>query len=131
MWFQLCDNPQPIEQLYADTGGLDQVRLYEVVLLPDGHLQLRLGLARFPDHPRPRWDPASNAVQATVSFWFLEGLTLEGWTGDTAGVLSLLRSGDRLAVAFAGEETRIEARCQAARIDRITPYMVWTEPDGG
>lgn len=127
MWFQHCDNPQAIAELYASGDGLDHVRLYEAVLLPDGHLQLRMGLARFPDHPRPRWEPQATAVQATVNFWFVEDLRLEGWTGDTPGVLSVLRTGDRLRLAFASESMRIEARCRSARIDRVSPYAVWAE----
>lgn len=121
-WYELCHNPQAIAELYTAGEGLDRVRLFEAVLGRYGLLRLRVELARFPDRPPARWGREANAVQATVDFWFVDDLQVDGWSDEAAGRLSLTRDGDRLRVAFESDTVRISARCVLARIDRFSAY---------
>lgn len=130
MWYENCANPQALRALYASSEGLDRVRLFAVVLRPDGRsVELRVELPRFPDHPPERWDPEANHVQVTLDLWSVEDLKLEGWTPESAGLLTLSPAGDALHLSFESQEVRITARCGAARIARVSPYSVWeSEP---
>lgn len=127
MWYELCENPQALQRLYDSGEGLDRVHLFEAVLMPDGGLQLRMGLPRFPDHPAPRWPAGANAVQVTVNCWELGGLRLQEWRGDVRGALSLSRGEEGLRLAFQSPRTRLECTCALARIDRVNPYSAWPE----
>lgn len=127
MWYEACENPQPFGEMYASAEGLDRVRLFEVILGRDGaRLRLRVQLPRFPDRPPARWSPEANAVQVAVDFWLVEELGIEGWSHAPAGLLSLVREGDGLRLAFDSPHVRIGARCALARIDRFSAY---TEED--
>jgi hypothetical protein len=130
MWSESCLNPQALRALYASCEGLDRVRLFTVVLRPDGRsVELRVELPRFPDHPVERWDPEATRVQVTLDLWSVAALKVEGWMPESAGLLTLSPDGDTLQLSFASEEVRITARCGAARIARISPYSVWeSEP---
>jgi hypothetical protein len=115
--------------MYASDEGLERVRLFAVMLRPDGRgVELRVELPRFPDHPPKRWDAEANRVQVVLDLWSVEELKIEGWTPESAGVLALSRDGDALRLSFKSEEVRITARCGTARIARFSPYTVW-EPD--
>ena len=124
MWYEACDNPQAFRELYASGEGLDRVRLFAALLHGDGpHLELRVELPRFPDHPPARWrDPEANRVQVTVQVWSVRDLRIEGWTPESAGLLTLDRASDGLALAFQSETVRINARCASAWIARFSPY---------
>jgi hypothetical protein len=130
MWYESCLNPQALRALYASGEGLDRVRLFTVVLRPDGRsVQLRVELPRFPDHPPERWDAEASRVQVTLDLWSVADLKIEGWTPESAGLLTLSPDGDALRLSFASEEVRITARCGAARIAGFSPYSVWeSEP---
>lgn len=126
MWHQSCDNPQAIRELYASGEGLDRVRMCAVILHGDGpHLELRVELPRFPDHPPRRWlEPEANRVQVTLQVWFVEDLRVEGWTPRSSGLFTLDRAGDGLALAFESEAMRITARCASAWIAKFFPYWM-------
>ena len=129
MWYELCENPQALRALYATGAGLDRVRLFAVALRPDGRgVELRVELPRFPDHPPPRWDAEANRVQVALDVWSVAALKVEGWTPESAGLLTLSRDGDALHLSFQSAEVRITLRSAAARIARISPYSVW-DPD--
>lgn len=130
MWYESCLNPQALRALYASGEGLDRVRLFTVVLRPDGRsVELRVELPRFPDHPPERWDAEASHVQVTLDLWSVADLKVEGWMPESAGLLTLSPNGDTLRLSFESEEVRITARCGAARIARISPYGVWeSEP---
>lgn len=130
MWYEVCLNPQAIRALYASGEGLDLVHLFTVVLRPDGRaVELRVELPRFPDHPPERWDADATRVQVTLDLWSVADLKVEGWTPESAGLLTLVPDGDALRLSFESEEVRITARCGAARIARFSPYSVWeSEP---
>jgi hypothetical protein len=123
MWYKACENPHAFSELYASGEDLDRVELFEVTLHPDGrHLRLRVQLPRYPDHPPGRWHPEANAVQVVVDFWSIGDLTIEGWSHEAIGQLTLARDGDGLRLAFASDAVRITARCESARIDRFHAY---------
>lgn len=126
MWYESCDNPQALRELYASGEGLDRVHLFSVALRPDGRsVELRVELPRFPDHPPGRWDPQADRVQVTLDLWCVEALKVEGWTPESVGLLTLSRAGDSLHLSFASEAVRITARCGMARIARFSAYSVW------
>lgn len=123
MWYEACMNPHAIERLYSSGQGLDRVELFELCLDREAtHLQLRVQLPRFPDHPPARWGAEANAVQVTVSFWSIDDLRLEGRSGEAIGDLSLSREGERLRLGFASDTVRLSAWCELARIDRFSAY---------
>lgn len=123
MWYERCENPQALAQLYASGDDLDRVELFEVALRPDGrHLRLRVQLPRYPDHPPRRWHPEANAVQVVLDFWSVDDLRIEGWSDAAVGLLTLARDGGGLRLAFASDAVRITARCALARIDRLRAY---------
>jgi hypothetical protein len=130
MWYESCDNPQGFRELYASGEGLDRVRLFVAILHGNGpHLELRVELPRFPDHPPKRWrEPDADRVQVTFHVWFVEDLRIEGWTPASSGLLRLERAGDALALAFESETVRITARCASAWIAHFSPYRMG-DPD--
>ena len=122
MWFDFCDNPHAFQRLYDSPEGLDRLRLFEIVLRQESHLQLRFALPRFPDHPPPRWSSEASEAQVVINCWLVEGFRLEGWAGESAGTFSLERHADRLNVAFLSQAVRLECSCRGARIDRFDAY---------
>lgn len=123
MWYDSCHNPQALHALYDSGEGLDRVRLFAVTLRPDGpHLELRVELPRFPDHPPARWHPEANRVQVAVDIWSVEELKVDGWIPESAGQLTLSRAGDALELAYESDAVRISARCSGAMIARFSPY---------
>ena len=131
-WFERCDNPEAVRALYDSGEGLDRVRLVELRLgQHDPHLWLRVELPRFPDRPPARWHPEATVAQATVAFWFVEEVRLEGWSGDAEGTLSLVRADGGLRMAFESGAMRLAARCLGARVDGFGAHAVWPPDDAG
>lgn len=130
MWYEACDNPRALRELYTSGDGLERVEMFGVTLHREGtRLGLRIQLPRFPDHPPARWDPHASAVQVTVDFWFVRDLQIEGWGHSNVGVLSLVREEDGLRVTFDSDAARLSARCDAARIDGFSAYTDETAGD--
>ena len=126
MWFQQCDNAQALERLYDSAEGLDQLRLFEVVLGPESHLRMRLALPRFPDHPPARWIPEATEAQVEVDCWFVEQLELDGWRGESEGTLAIERGEGKLRISFTSSEVRLRGVCAGARIRGFEAYATET-----
>jgi hypothetical protein len=126
MWFEHLDNPHAFAQLYDSPEGLDRLRLFEVILRQESHLQLRFALPRFPDHPPARWGAEATEAQVVVNFWSVEELQLDGWRGESPGRLAIERADRALRISFVAEAVVLEARCAGARIDRFEACA--TEP---
>ena len=131
MWYESCENPQAFRELYDSGEGLDRVRMFAVILHENGrNLEMRVELPRLPDHPPERWlwrEPEADRVQVTLQVWFVEDLRIEGWTPGSAGLLTLARAGDGLALAFESEAVRITTRCASAWIAKFSPYYMGDE----
>jgi hypothetical protein len=123
MWYERCENPHALHELYASGDGLDRVELFEVTLQREGsRLRVRLQLPRYPDRPPARWSPQANAVQVTVDFWLVRDLEIEGWGDGSIGILSLTGEAGELRLAFESDATRLRATCRVARIDHFSAY---------
>jgi hypothetical protein len=124
MWYTCCENAKAIEALYSVPPDLSLIELHEVLMQRDGpRLQLRFDLPVFPDRPPPRWSDEATVAQATVDFWGVSNLRLEGWETSNRGELTVERLPDGvLLVAFESPVSSLHCRCSLARIASVTAY---------
>ena len=124
MWHERCRNAQAIATLYESVEGLDRVELFEATLKRDtGSMELRVQLARYPDHPPAKWDAQSNAVQVRLEFFGVGDLRIEGFGRDNVGRLIVEGAERGLLLRFDAPSMRLTARCDVAQVNGISAYI--------
>lgn len=123
MWYQFCENPLALTNLFAADPADHPVEIHGVRLARDGaRVQLQIELPTFPERPHPRWEAGANTLQVEVDLWGVTDFEMAGWGTDNVGTFTL-EGGQPMRFTFASKQARFSGRCSMARIGRVSAYL--------
>src|SRR5262249_14358812 len=131
---ELCDNPGALLDLYHQPPPLDPFHATELMLMhysPSLHLTGVLPTAPDKARPQPRGEPSR--VQITLGIFGLSDFTLDGWSGEARGTLSLTpqTGATRIALAFRSAESAFRGLCRSLTIEAVRLRPGTAEPVRG
>ncbi|WP_041267173.1 Imm50 family immunity protein [Geotalea daltonii] len=123
MWYQFCENPRSITEIFGNEPVGNPVEIHSVRLHQDGPLiQLQIELPTFPEKQQPRWPIGANTLQVELDLWGVTSFEQVGWGTSNIGVLSLERE-DALKFTFVSNHSKFSGSCIVARIGKVSAYI--------
>lgn len=122
-WNDLSLNPRVVLAYYSEPPALESVEVHSVKLHRDGPtLEAMVELPDFPDKPSHRWHPSSNAARASLRFFGVQNLRVEGWQATNVGRWIIEPNSAGVKFEFRGNGVVLAGTAITFDIPRIDAY---------
>lgn len=122
-WWSKIENARLISEIYGQDFELSRLEVVGIGLSNEGpQAAITFSSLPLPGKIPAKWGPLSRGAMLTVDFFFINDLSVTGWTGCNVVDISINEEGRCISCHFSGDSLSFRFVCKTARLRKLTPY---------